>query len=88
MRGFRLAGVAGTVVNTAAAAVGAIQQALDCNDCAILIVTEKVAALAPDLVRQVRSRPLVVEIPGLEGPLSGRKNLRQAVQEAVGMRLG
>jgi hypothetical protein len=30
----------------------------------------------------------VVEIPGPEGPIPGRKTLRQFVQEAVGVRIG
>jgi V/A-type H+-transporting ATPase subunit F len=53
-------------------------------------VTHAVAADARTEVDAIRMRlatPLVVEIPGPEGPLPGRKTLRDFVQEAVGIRL-
>ncbi len=91
MRGFWLAGVAGHVVSTPAQAAAAVEQAVARADCGIVILTESVAAgirLQVDAIRLERDRPLIVEIPGPEGPLPGRKSLRQFVQEAVGMRVG
>jgi vacuolar-type H+-ATPase subunit F/Vma7 len=38
-------------------------------------------------IRFERDRPLIVEIPGPDGPLSGRKTLRQFAHEAVGIRV-
>ena len=60
-------------------------------DLGILILTDAVAADVRELVDDVRmnrDRPLIVEVPGPEGPMPGRKTLRQLVQEAVGIRLG
>ncbi len=91
VRGFSLAGVEGAIVSTAAEAAAALEQAAGQHDCGILIVTEKVAAGIRKQVETIRwdqPRPLVVEIPGPEGPQAGRKSLRQFVQEAVGIRLG
>ncbi len=91
VRGFRLAGVAGQVVSTPAQAAAAVEQAVAQADCGIVILTESVAAgirQQVDAIRLERERPLIVEIPGPEGPLPGRKSLRQLVQEAVGMRVG
>ncbi len=91
VRGFRLAGVAGRVVTTAAEAAAAVVEAGAQADCGILVLTERVAAgIRRDVeaVRLEHERPLIVEIPGPEGPLPGRKGLRRLVQEAVGMRLG
>ncbi len=91
VRGFRLAGVAGQVVSTPAQAAAAVEQAAAQADCGIVILTESVAAgirQQVDAIRLERERPLIVEIPGPEGPLPGRKSLRQLVQEAVGMRVG
>jgi V/A-type H+-transporting ATPase subunit F len=91
VRGFRLAGVEGRAVKTPKEAQAALSAALDDAAIGILILTERVAA---DVCRQVedvrstRRRPLVVEIPGPEGPIPGRKTLRQFVQEAVGVRIG
>ena len=41
-----------------------------------------------DAIRMGQGLPLIVEIPGPEGPMPGRKTLRQFVQEAVGIRVG
>ena len=91
VRGFRLAGVDGEAVASAQEAERAIRLAAERPDLGILIVTDAVAADARsfvDEVRLTRSRPLIVEIPGPQGPMPGRKTLRQLVQEAIGIRLG
>lgn len=91
VRGFRLAGVAGQAVNTPAQTAAAVAEALSHSDCGILILTEPVAAGARqqlDTIRLERDWPLIVEIPGPQGPVPGHKTLRQLVQEAVGIRLG
>jgi len=41
-----------------------------------------------DMIRLEKDYPLIVEIPGPEGPLPGRKSLRELVQEAVGIKVG
>ena len=90
VRGFRLAGIAGQVVTTVAQAAAAVEQAAAQADVGIIILTEKVAAGVRQQVEGIRwerVRPLIVEIPGPEGPLAGRKSLRQFVQEAVGIRV-
>ena len=91
VRGFRLAGISGCSVTTAPQARAAVEQAVNRRDCGIIILTNKVAAgirSQVDAIRLERDRPLIVEIPGPDGPLAGHKSLRQLVQEAVGMRLG
>jgi len=91
VRGFRLAGVEGQAVETAQEAADAVRRAADRPDLGILILTDVVAAdirAQVDAIRLERDRPLVVEIPGPDGPLPGRKTLRQLVQEAVGIRIG
>ncbi len=90
VRGFRLAGVSGQVVTTAWEAAEAVGQAVTQPDYGIIILTEKVAASIRqqvDAIRLERDQPLLVEIPGPEGPLPGHKSLRQFVQEAVGIRV-
>ncbi len=91
VRGFRLAGVAGQAVTTAREATAALTEAATRPDSGIIILTERVAAgirQHVDAIRLQRNLPLIVEIPGPEGPLPGRKSLRQFVQEAVGIRVG
>ncbi len=91
VRGFRLAGIPGQAVTTAPQAATAVHQAIQRRDCGIIILTDTVASgirSQVDAIRLERDQPLIVEIPGPDGPLPGRKSLRQLVQEAVGMRLG
>ena len=91
VRGFRLAGIAGQVATTAPQAATAMEAAMARPDCGIIILTEKVAAGIrdqADAIRLAQTRPLIVEIPGPEGPVTGRKSLREFVQEAIGIRVG
>ena len=90
-RGFRLAGIGAKVAETAEQALDAINQTAAFPDCGIIIITEKVAAWIQSQVESIRleqERPLIVVIPGPEGPLPGRKSLRQFVEEAVGVSVG
>lgn len=88
--GFRLAGVPGRVSSDAADTSAALEEAVSRADCGIIIITERLAdgiRSRIDAIRIERDRPLILEIPGPEGPLPGRKGLREFVQEAVGMRI-
>ncbi len=88
VQGFRLAGISSQVAATTEEAMAAINKVLMRPDCGIVIITEKVADLIRsevDMVRQERDRPLIVEVPGPEGPLAGHRSLRELVQEAVGV---
>lgn len=90
-RGFRLAGVAGAMVETVAQARAALERAAAAPECGIVILTEQVAAgirAEVDKFRLERARPLIVEIPGPAGPQAGRKSLRRFVQEAAGISVG
>lgn len=90
-QGFRLAGIRVNVASTAEQAQAAINNAIAQIDCGIIIVTERIASWIRsqiDILRLGKDYPLIVEIPGPEGPLSGRKTLREFVQEAVGIRVG
>lgn len=91
MRGFRLAGVPGSDVATGADAAQALAAAAARPDCGVIIVTDRVAAgirREVDAIRLGRERPLIVEVPGPDGPLPGRRSLRRIAQEAVGMGIG
>jgi V/A-type H+/Na+-transporting ATPase subunit F len=90
-RGFRLAGITAIAVTTAEQARAVLEDVAATPDCGVLIISERTAAMIrPEVeaIRLERDHPLIVEIPGPEGPLAGRKTLREFVQEAVGMRIG
>ena len=91
VRGFRLAGVAGEAVSDADGAVAAVRRAAAMPGLGLLVVTDVVASEAQaeiDRIRMECVQPLIAEIPGPEGPMAGRKTLREFVQEAVGISVG
>ena len=56
----------------------------------VLILTEEVSMLLEDEVidwQKGAKYPLIVEIPGINGHLSGRKTLTDAIREAVGIQV-
>lgn len=56
----------------------------------VLILTEEAAAMIEDEVRSWQMNgdyPLIVEIPGLQGHMSGKKSLTDAIREAIGIHL-
>ena len=58
------------------------------DNCHILIMTEEVAVWLGDLLDdwQLSGRyPLLVEIPGIAGKMSGRKTLVDTIREAIGI---
>ena len=88
--GFRYAGVPGEVVETPAGARRAFERVCDSGAHEILILTEEVANGIRDAVNHIRfevQTPIVVEVPGAEGPLPDRPDLLKLVREAVGLRL-
>jgi V/A-type H+/Na+-transporting ATPase subunit F len=88
--GFRLAGCEARPATTAEEARTALAEATLGHDCGIIIITERMADAVRDEIEAIRfgrERPLIVEVPGPEGAVSGRKDLREVVQEAVGMRI-
>jgi V/A-type H+/Na+-transporting ATPase subunit F len=91
VRAFRLAGVAGSTPDTPAAAAAALERLCAQPGLGVVILTQRLAAgirQQVEAIRLQRNQPLLVEIPGPEGPLPGRKSLRQLVQEAVGVAVG
>lgn len=91
VRGFRLAGIEGEAVASAQEAAAALALAAARADLGIIIITDLVAAdirREVDAIRADQALPLLVEVPGPEGPMPGRKTLREFVQEAVGIRIG
>ncbi|HEY3276128.1 MAG TPA: V-type ATP synthase subunit F [Syntrophorhabdaceae bacterium] len=90
-QGFRLAGITVMVVSTAEEASTAMEDSLARPDCGMVIITQTAASLIRPKVEEIRlerDHPLIVEIPGPDGPLPGRRSLREFVAEAVGVTVG
>jgi V/A-type H+-transporting ATPase subunit F len=88
--GFRYAGIPGDYVEDAAGARAALEAVLRKPDVSILIITDAVADLIREEVNAVRfgkTRPLLVEVPGPNGPSPKRQDLLALIREAVGIKV-
>lgn len=88
--GMRLAGIKGCLVHTVKEASDAVEMVLMEKNIAILAITEKAAALIPDIMQSLRERgelPLAVEIPDRFGTGRERDFLTHYVQEAIGVKM-
>jgi len=87
--GFRTAGIMGQAVSNRQEALAALDDARRKN-IGVIIVTEEVSDMVSGEVEEIRfgeSLPLIVEIPGMNGPLPGRKSLPDMIREALGIRV-
>ncbi len=98
--GFALAGVKGRAVSNRKEALDAfyyitgqsdsIKALSDEEKPKILILTEDVSDMLQSEVNAWQMRgtsPLIVEIPGLNGHIQGRKNLTDSIREAIGIKI-
>lgn len=100
--GFALVGVSGTVVSTRDEAYEAFMQVTgqgtvltgsavpETEKTMVLILTEDVTSMLEGEVRDWQmsgNYPLIVEIPGLHGHISGKKTLTDSIREAIGIQV-
>ncbi|HAO31255.1 MAG TPA: ATPase V [Treponema sp.] len=98
--GFMLAGVKGAAVtnrqdaldafNMVTGRASATSALVHENRPKVLILTEDVSDMLSDEVLDWQMKgqaPLIVEIPGLNGRLQGKKSLTDAIREAVGIQI-
>ena len=95
---FSLVGVQGTVAYTRDEALeafnritgrgGTLAEPVEGGRPKVLILTESVTALIEEEVlewQQGGDYPLIVEIPGIQGHLQGKKSLTDSIREAIGI---
>ena len=91
VRGFALAGVRGENATSAEELQQAMDIAMDDEEIGIVLVTQDVAALAPERIDALKGRgdliPLVIEIPGPEGPNADRPSLSEMIRRITGVRV-
>lgn len=94
LTGMRLAGVLGTVVHEREALEACLAELLAETEAGsqeqtgIVLVTEKVYDLAPDLIdpiKQTRKFPLIVVIPDRHGSSRGENSITAYVKESIGI---
>jgi V/A-type H+-transporting ATPase subunit F len=89
VQGFRAVGIAGEAAATADAVLLALERARAGN-VGIVIMTEEIADMAREEIDALRfgeAMPMVVEVPGPEGPMEGRRTLTDIIREAIGIRV-
>ena len=88
--GMRLAGIEGVLAHGYEEASEAMTAVLERPDVAILAVTEKIAELLPELMKQLREHgelPIVVEIPDRHGTKRSPDFLTKYVRDAIGVKM-
>lgn len=88
--GMRLAGIEGVVVHEKDEVNEALKTAMDDPEIGIVLVTEKLVELCPDVVYDLklnRKRPLIVEIPDRHGSGRSKDSITRYVREAIGVKI-
>mgnify|MGYP000964646460 FL=1 len=88
--GLRLAGIEGVVVRTKEEVQKALLAAMEQKDIAVVLMTETLISLCPDLVYQLKlnqRRPLIVEIPDRHGNGCTKDSITRYVREAIGVKI-
>lgn len=88
--GLRLAGIEGVVVHEAEEVKKELQKAMDQDDIAVVLITETLLSLCPELVYNLKlnhRRPLIVEIPDRHGNGRTKDSITRYVREAIGVKI-
>jgi len=88
--GFRLAGIEGLRVLTPDAVRAAVSDVIANPDIGVLLVTEKLAAMVPELIYELKlklTRTLVVEIPDRHGTGRSPDSITRYIREAIGIKV-
>ena len=90
VQGFRYAGIRGVAVRNAQEAAAELARLGSARADLIIITTERIAEGVRGEVDAMRfgdELPLIVEIPGPEGPSEAAPSLLRMIREAVGIKL-
>ena len=88
--GMRLAGLTGVLVHEDEEVKKALTDAMAREDVAVILMTEKLVKLCPDLVYDLklnRQRPLIVEIPDRHGNGRTKDSITKYVRDAIGVKI-
>ena len=88
--GMRFAGIPGVVVHEEDEVRRELTEAMEREDIAVILMTEKLVRLCPDLIYDLklnRKKPLIVEIPDRHGNGRTKDSITKYVQDAIGVKL-
>lgn len=88
--GMRFAGIPGVVVHEEEEVRRELTSAMERDDIAVILMTEKLVKLCPDLIYELklnRKQPLIVEIPDRHGNGRTKDSITKYVQDAIGVKI-
>lgn len=88
--GMRLAGIEGVVVHEAEEFKKVLNETIERDDIAVVLITETLLSLCPDMIYDLklnRKRPLIVEIPDRHGNGCTKDSITRYVREAIGVKI-
>ena len=88
--GMRLSGIEGVVVHEAEEFKKVLNETIERDDIAVVLITETLLSLCPDMVYDLklhRKRPLIVEIPDRHGNGRTKDSITRYVREAIGVKI-
>ena len=90
MMAMHLAGISGVVVHEEKEVKEALEKAMGMEDVAVILMTERLVQLCPELVYDLklnRKQPLIVEIPDRHGSGRAKDSITRYVREAIGVKI-
>lgn len=88
--GMRLAGIDGVVVHEREEVLSALEKAVNDEDIAVILITEKLMKLCKDVIYEMKlslKKPLISEIPDRHGESMVTDSISQYVHEAIGIKI-
>lgn len=88
--GMKMAGIKGEVLHNSEDIIYRINELRQDKEIGIIIITEKIAMLIPELVSEIklaRRGALLVEIPDRHGSIKGKDSIVRYVKESIGLKL-
>ena len=90
LTGMRLAGIEGVEAHEAEAVEKALRSAMDKKEIGIVLITERLVSLCPELIYDLKlhmKRPLIVEIPDRHAMGRSKDSISRYIREAIGVKI-
>jgi Archaeal/vacuolar-type H+-ATPase subunit F len=88
--GMRLSGIEGVLAHSPNEVEHALTSAKLNNDIGIVLITEKLIKLCPEIIYDIKlnlKRPLIVEIPDRHGSGRAKDSITHYIREAIGLKI-
>lgn len=90
LEGLKITGINGCVVHEREEIIEVLDKVKKDKQIGIIIVTEKIAMLIEDEIREIKlskETPLIVEIPDRHGSIKGKDSILRYVNESIGLKI-